>query len=472
MLIRRSYLQWSSVLGALAVAVSACSSSKSPTPGQPDAATDTDANAAGDGGDSGPLTLLRPWDFTGVVGTGQSLSVGDEGLPFTATSQPFHNLKLSLGSLTGWPLDDTSSALSLVPLLEPLRPTDPNYPSAYPGNLDGETPHTALADEVTALAMAADGRDYVTVQTAVGESGQAMNVIDKTAMEFVDAGTSTGRAYAATLFEAKAINRLAVAQNKTYGIGAIVITHGEADAGNAGYEQALVQLWSDYNVDLAAITGQMQKIPMFVSQQHSVPNGMGTTSTSTQAQWKVGIDHPGDIICSGPKYQYPFATDFIHLTAVGYDRLGEKYGEVYFEKVVLGHDWQPLQPISAVRAGSVITIHYHVPVSPMTWDDALPAPHQAAFPEWAMGRGFEVTSSGSRITITSVDIAGDDIHINCASDLTGGFVVLSYAQTTDGVGMPGGTMRWGQLRDSDPFVGSTTHSAQPNYAVAFTMTVQ
>ena len=38
-----------------------------------------------------------PWDWNGVVGTGQSLSVGTT--PITSTTQPFHNLKLSLGSV-------------------------------------------------------------------------------------------------------------------------------------------------------------------------------------------------------------------------------------------------------------------------------------------------------------------------------------------------------------------------------------
>jgi len=33
----------------------------------------------------------------------------------------------------------------------------------------------------------------------------------------------------------------------------------------------------------------------------------------------------------------------------------------------------------------------------------------------------------------------------------------------------GATPHWGLLRDSDPFVGYTTHVAQPNYCVAFDM---
>jgi hypothetical protein len=34
-------------------------------------------------------------------------------------------------------------------------------------------------------------------------------------------------------------------------------------------------------------------------------------------------------------------------------------------------------------------------------------------------------------------------------------------------GSPQGTYRWGQLRDSDPFIGAVTGLAQPNYGVGF-----
>jgi hypothetical protein len=91
--------------------------------------------------------------------------------------------------------------------------------------------------------------------------------------------------------------------------------------------------------------------------------------------------------------------------------------------------------------------------------------------EWSQGRGFEVRASSSRITISSVAISGDSVQITCASDLPASGVVLDYAMYSGGTPSPGGTLRWGQLRDSDPFVGSTTKKAQPNYCVAFEMSV-
>src|SRR5581483_6467030 len=123
----------------------------------------------------------------------------------------------------------------------------------------------------------------------------------------------------------------------------------------------------------------------------------------------------------------------IHLSASEYDRVGEKYAQVYFERVVLGHDWQPLQPTSQEVSGNVVTVRFHVPVPPLVWDDTLPPPHGAMIPEWAKGRGFEVSAARARQTITSVDIVGDDtVRITCQQDMSGLEVVVGYAATAEG----------------------------------------
>lgn len=428
----------------------------------------------GCGGDAAAPTFNFAWDLVGIVGTGQSLSVGGLGTPVIANTQPYNNLKLSFGGATVVPpFDPAIPSLELVPLTEPLRPVATMYPSAYPANLNGETPHSAMANQLTAMAMAQASHDYVSVHTVVGESGQPMTVIKKNPTNLPAAGTS-GRAYDATLFEVAAINRLAGAMPKTYGIGAIVVTHGEADAGNTNYANDLFQLLTDYNTDLAALTGQTAKIPMLVSQQNSVPEANGLVSISALQVLKASVDHPGQIVCTGPKYQYSYATDtaHIHLNATEYERLGEKTAQVYFERVVLGHDWRPLQPISAERTASKVTVHFHVPVPPLDWDDTLPVPHDLMIPQWKMGRGFEVLVAGTRQTITGVEIVGDTVEITCAGDLTAGEVVVGYAATAEGGTLPTAQpARWGHLRDSDPFMGTVTGTAQPNYCVAFQMTI-
>jgi hypothetical protein len=301
-----------------------------------------------------------------------------------------------------------------------------------------------------------------------------MNVINKDAIETNTGNQSTGRAYAASLFEARAIERLATARGETYGIGAIFLTHGESDSGNPQYEQQMLDLASDYNADLRAITGQTEPILLFTSQQHPYGFSAGMRSgysVATDAEWKIAVNHPDQAVCTGPKYQYPYFTDQLHLVSRGYDLLGEKYGEVYFQKVVLGNDWKPLQPTNVERAGAVITVRFDSPVPPLAWDEAIAAPFQGTLlTEWRNGRGFEVRMGETPITINSVEIAGDTVQITCAADVPAG-ATLGYAATSDGVEITGVSHRRGQLKDSDPLVGALTGETQPNYAVAFELPV-
>jgi hypothetical protein len=426
---------------------------------------------AGNSGSGGTLTPAPVWGWTGVVGTGQSLAVGGHGnapaMTIGATTQPFHNLKLSLGNATVPPFTPTNAALSMVPLVEPLRTITTAYPSPYPANIYGESFHTAMGDEITSLVISAGKTDYVSAQTEVGEAGQPISVIQKGA---TDTGT-TGRAYAASLFEVAAIARLAKAQGKSYGVGAVVLTAGESDAASATFETDMLALWSNYNHDLPPLTGQTFAIPMLLSQQHSNPMDAGSTSSGTLAQWKIGVDHPGDVICTGPKYQYSYVSDYTHLINKDYERLGEKDAQVFYQRVVLGDAWQPLQPTGASRSGRVITVSFNVPVAPLTWDTTLPAPHQASNTAWAQGKGFEVSNGTAPITISGVAIAGNTVQITVATDLPASGVTVAYALTADAAPRTNGTVRWGLLHDSDPFVGYLTGMPGQNYAVAFQMNV-
>ncbi|HSY23101.1 MAG TPA: dockerin, partial [Polyangiaceae bacterium] len=466
-------------------------------------ATGTGSSGAGGSGttasDAGINTTS--WDWNGVVGSGQSLSVGTppQSNEFASTTQPFNNLMLQLGDLVTAneeedasippPWDASIPGIKMVPLVEPVRPIGSGFPRPYPVNIWGETNHAAMANEITTLVKAGGAADYVSVHTVVGESGQGIVALVKDQ----PAGTlgATGRAYAATLFEATNITALAKAAGKTYGVSVIVMTHGETDATNPTYGDSLVQLLKDYNADIPPITGQTKPIPMYLSQQHAYPcykgpplgcsdTAAGGRPLANQIEWQLGVMYPGQFVCTGPKYQYPANpdNDGIHLSATGYQLLGEKSAEVYYQREVLGHNWQPLYPTGATRSGNVVTVTFNVPVPPLSWDMTLDAP---LIKEWTMGNGFELwepsadastTSNGTNVTISSVAIVNNTVQITASGTLPTNLMV-GYAMADQGAQMKVASkaVRWGRLMDSDSFAGSTTKKANPNYAVSFQMQV-
>lgn len=405
----------------------------------------------------------KGWDWHGIIGTGQSLAVG--ALPVLSLCQPFGNLKLDLGGAEVPPWDPDNPELTMAPLVEPLRPLATKYPSPYPENLFGETLHTAMANQISALALDERGVDHVTVHSAVGECGQGIVALRKHSGSTTEI---TGRAYAAMQFEVAAIARLARARRKVYGVRAIVMTHGETDWESPSYRHELVQLLDDAERDLQSLTRRAEPLRMLLSQTFALPTTAGARPLAPQIQWRLGVELPQRFVCTGPKYQYPGAGDGIHLASTGYQALGEKTGQVYYERLVCGRAWQPLHPVGVLRDRNAIEIRFHVPVPPLAWDEALPEPIA-----WANGRGFEVRACDRPLAIRRVELDRDRVRIDCDGELPASGLTVGYAMTSAGIPMTGmsGSHRWGKLRDSDPFVGFTTGFAQPNYCVSFEMVV-
>ncbi len=83
------------------------------------------------------------------------------------------------------------------------------------------------------------------------------------------------------------------------------------------------------------------------------------------------------------------------------------------------------------------------------------------------------TTGGDASSNTGADADASATKPDAREGTASQAVVVSYAFTADGAIMPGGTSRWGHLRDSDPFVGgATTMTAQPNYGASFQMSAQ
>jgi hypothetical protein len=452
-------MSWSVTLASFAVVLVACSERP---------ATAIDAVIVEDTSTS-DAPPPRPFDWVQLISTGQSLSVGSSGLPEDPSPQPFENMMLVDSSLSpGY--DNMGDVLSLIPLRSPIRLRDPNVAAnrigAYPNNIYGETASEGLSNQLSAISRSRDGMDYITIATVVGQGGRKLDYLSKQLgqdyPEKPTSGDGDRLAYWASLYETTHLQKIANAAGKRFGVGAVFLTHGESDAdipstptSPADYEAGIVKLARDYNADLAAITGQTSRIPMFTSQQNTFPLETEVVPTTTHTLWAASVKFPEDILCVGPKYQYEYSEDKVHLVAAAYERLGEKYAQAYDFTVLLGRRWRPLEPTQVTRSGREISIELHVPYPPLSFDTAFASAHQSANHPWRFGKGFEVAAANSnKLEIESVSIIANSIKIVLATDPPTGAIVLRHALVQDQSGALGGQPegRHGLLRDSDPFV--------------------
>ncbi len=394
--------------------------------------------------------------WSGIIGAGQSLAVGIQAPLSEQTAPALGGLRLQ-DAYDVYDIErPDSTSLHIVGLTEPVRKLIEGI-CFYPANIDGKTPHSSMAAQIAALNMQNTKRLYTTVHTLVGASGSPMWDICK---------GGNLNLYAASLFEAKALTRLATEADHTLEYDCIVMTHGETDAvlNHTEYAEELIKLLGNYTEDLKEITGQEKAPIMILSQQQASPPAADAESALIQAQWRVQSQSSNTIICACPKYQYAYA-DGLHLPAGGYDRLGEKYGQVFYQSVIEKKPFIPLSPkFVSLRDPTTILVSFNIPVAPLVWNEAIPMPHQTAHTAWSLGRGFEVRDSRKReIIITDVRILpNNELEIDLAQPPRHLPLTLSYAMTAGREGFAGGCAdgRTGQLCDSDPLVGVGAESLE------------
>jgi hypothetical protein len=280
----------------------------------------------GGGGGQGAVDAGPPPVWLGVIGTGQSLSVGAASGNLLFTTPSAHDLKLSLGArATSWPIDrDRSRAVAGAAGRADPPARHGKQQTVSEQHLRRDVSHGEWGRSWG--PSPGDRRHGPHVCPFRRGAGRLQrHVIQK---------NGTGNAYAASLFEATAFARLVAAAGARYEVGAVVLTHGERDAERATYEDDIARLGVRLRQDLRAVTGQTRAIPLIVSQQH--PDPVIGRSTSTIAAWKAGVDYPGKI--SARVRSTSTATRAITSTwSPGkYDRLGIKYAEVFHEVVVRG----------------------------------------------------------------------------------------------------------------------------------------
>jgi hypothetical protein len=344
-----------------------------------------------------------------ILVTGQSLALGQNGMPPLTTNQPYGNLMLSQ------PFQDGTHFLPLVEGGDPV-----------------ETINSALGNTLTALSPETNYTSIVT-RNASG----ALSYI------FLRKGTPW---YELGMIQIRNARAAALALGKSYQVAAVVTVHGESDHGfNWGrYYGGYLREWQrDYNADAKSITGQANDVPMFLSQMSSYTAVGSPTSLIPSAQLYAAENFP-NLFLVGPKYFLTYS-DGVHLTAESYRRLGEYYGKALAKVLVQGERWRPLTPDTIVLTGTNITVKLHVPAPPILIDTNAVLANA--------NYGFEYVDELASASIAGVTITGPEtLVIALDKSPAGSHPRLRYAITGSrfawaGANQPGSAR--GNIRDSD-----------------------
>ncbi len=379
---------------------------------------------------------------------GQSLSVGGQGLPVLTTEQPYNNVTFS-----GGPRADLDEVYAFKPLVEDDDP-------APDGFIDrGETPSSSAGNMVTRLIEIENDRPYtqsrynLLVSTA-GHGGWKIDELNKESFwyqQYVLSHIQGGYDVAKTL-------------GKAYEFQAIGWLQGEADIDSAetkdSYIEDLKKLRADIEADAKLIVGQVQNIPLITYQMAWKSK---TSSKIPLALLEASEEDPF-IYLATPMYHFPYQSDKVHLTNIGYSWLGHYFGRVFKRVVYDSVEWKPTSPKAFIRNGTIIDIEFNVPEPPLVIDkQTLGEISNAGF--------LILDDSKTSVTINSVQLTGpEQVRIVLDTNPIGALTIrygLDHSSSiidqniADGAG--------GQLRDSSHNVWSNDGLDYPlwNWCVIF-----
>lgn len=204
---------------------------------------------------------------------------------------------------------------------------------------------------------------------------------------------------------------------------------GENDSGAAPgyYLSQLLQLQSDYETDLKAISGQSGKIPLLLDQ---ISNWTAPTYDRSQSnvpfeQLQSALTYPDRFYCAGPKYWLPTSPDGVHLTSDSSMRLGAMHARAA-QAILSGASWLPTHVKSATRSGLTVTLIFHTPRGTLAID-SVTVTDPGNF-------GIRYVDDTASASVQSVRLAGDNTVVVTLSAIpTGTNPFIGIAD----VGVPG-----------------------------------
>ena len=354
------------------------------------------------------------------------MSIGTAGNGPTgslSTTQPYDNLMLTPG------------------ILGTVGPLQPLTEGAVNG-LNAETPSSGMANSI----RAADASSRPIVVSGHGINGALYSEIKR---------GGTQAAYANGQTQALAAKTAVQARGGVYRPLAVTVIHGEGDStSNASFYQGYLQEWqANYQQDLNTLSGATGTLPMFISQMNASNFG-----DLAQSQYQAHLANTGKIVLVGPKYQYAYSPDHLHMTQISYKHHGEMFGKVIKKVAIDNTPWQPLRPTGASRSGNRITLSFLIPVGTLNLDTTTVAQRQ--------NYGFEfVQTGGNSVSISNVTLSADktQVYIDLSATPSGSNPRVRYAWTcNDTITLPveacanaaTANAVGGNIRDSDTSVSA------------------
>lgn len=368
-----------------------------------------------------------PWNITHVISYGQSLSQGFFNKPVLSTRQRYSSLRFNGGVRAQDGVQDEgveAAYKQFVPLTETQWGDKAETPTSGTLNMTMQLiEQENLQDHTTLL--------YQFVGSAPGEGSMDIATL-----------SPPGRFYTRLLRDIAQGKRLADAQGKTYGVGAITWTQGEADDSSQTsiptYVAKLKTLRADVDRDAKALTGQKQDVEMITYQVATNRRFDQPYPHIALALLQASHEDP-HIHLAVPMYLFRYV-DGGHTDNRSTEWMGAYYGLVLKRILIDRVTWQPLEPLTWQREGTTVTLRFNVPAPPLRWDTTQVAGNS--------DYGFSLRlPSGNLMPIRSVAITGpDEVRITAQAAIPAGTHV-EYA--FNGVGVAGSRYGpRGNLRDS------------------------
>lgn len=322
-----------------------------------------------------------------ILSSGQSLSMGAESVPVT-TVPPSANRLLTIQS--GMRLLDQNATLT----------PDMVYPFKPMASVYSETAATQLAAQLNVSRGLPHDAGLLT--SCHGRNGRRIDQLEK--------GTLYYNNLMACVSEAKSeCDRLGM----PYMVPFVDWIQGEADSSAAKgyYYGKLVKLQQDYTADINQRTGLTAEIPVLLDQTSSMTHYNLSSSFVPLEQLQAALDMPDKFVMAGPKYNFEYFTDGVHMYGEGYARVGSMHARAA-RSILGGYIWMPTHAVSAKRTGTKVVVEFYCPHGSLTVDTGLVSDPG----NW--GLTFEDSTGVKAISSVKL-LAGNRVEINLAEPPTG-----------------------------------------------------